>query len=140
MSTFALAALAAVSFGLWTIFHKAASPHIDQVLGAIIVSATAVLLGTAILLPRLKAKELVSDPKGILFVALAGVCAFFIDFLALSAYSKGLSITVGGPIIIGGSIAIATIIGFFLGETVEFLKLVALLLIIIGAAILARYE
>lgn len=140
MSAVFLAALAAVSFGFWTIFHKFASPHIDQVLGAIIVSLTAVMLGAVILLPRLKTKELVSDPKGILFVVLAGVCAFFIDFLALSAYSKGLPMSVGGPIIIGGSMAIATIVGFFLGETLDFLKLVALFLIIIGAAILARYE
>ncbi|HUV43135.1 MAG TPA: EamA family transporter [Patescibacteria group bacterium] len=140
MSAVYLAFLAAIAFGFWTIFHKYASPHIDQVFGAILVSLTAVILGAVILLPQLKNKQLVSNPKGILFVVLAGICAFFIDFLALSAYAKGLPISVGGPIIIGGSIAIASIIGIFLGESVGFLKILALFLIILGSAILAKYE
>lgn len=77
--------------------------------------------------------------KGIVFVVLAGIAAFFIDFLALSAYSKGLSVSVGGPIIIGGSIALATIIGFFMGDSISLLKIVALILIISGSGILAYF-
>ncbi len=132
------AILGAIVFGLWTIFHQQASSYIDSVFGAIIVSVTAVLLGLIILLPRIKTTALVSNPKGLIFVILAGVCAFGIDYFALKAYGSGLSISVGGPIIIGGSIAIASIIGFFLGDSVTFLKIVALSLITLGAAILSK--
>ena len=132
-----LAILAAVSFGLWTVFHKIASPYINQIFGAIIVSFVAVIVGLIVLLPRFKHIQLMSDWKGILFVALAGIAAFFIDYLALSAYGKGLPVSVGGPIIIGGSIALASIIGFFMGESVSLLKIVALILIIGGSGILA---
>lgn len=137
MSAIYLAILAAVSFGLWTVFHKIASSYINQIFGAIIVSFVAVIVGLIVLLPRFKHIQLISDWKGIFFVVLAGIAAFIIDFLALSAYSKGLSVSVGGPIIIGGSIALASIIGFFMGESISLLKIVALFLIIGGSGILA---
>lgn len=137
MNPIAFAILAAVAFGAWTVFHKLASPYINQVFGAIIVSLTAVILGSFFLLPNLKQTQLFTNSKGITFLILAGVCAFFIDFFALQAYSKGLALTTGGPIIIGGSIAIATVIGFFFGDSVTTLKLVALALLVSGAALLA---
>jgi transporter family protein len=137
MDAIYLAIFAAVSFGLWTVFHKLASPYINQIVGAIVVSFVAVLVGLIILIPRFKHIEFFNDWKGILFVVLAGIAAFFIDFLALSAYGKGLPVSIGGPIIIGGSIALATIIGFFMGESVSLLKIAALILIIGGSAILA---
>ena len=132
-----LAILAAVAFGLWTVFHKIASPHINEVVGAIIVSFVAVIVGLIVLLPKIKETQFFTDWRGILFVVLAGVAAFLIDYLALSAYGKGLPVSVGGPIIIGGSIALASIIGFFMGESISLLKVVALTLIIGGSTLLA---
>ena len=120
-------------------FHKLAAPHINQVFGAIIVSFTAVVFGTVILLPQLKNVQLITNPKGLFFLIFGGIAAFFIDFFALQAYSRGLQITVGGPIIIGGSIAVAAIIGFALGEQISAPKLLALFLIFIGSGILARF-
>ena len=137
MSAVYLAILAAVSFGLWTVFHKVAAPHIDKVVGAIVVSAVAVIVGLIVLMPKIKSVHLFEDWRGIVFVALAGIAAFFIDYLALSAYGKGLPVSVGGPIIIGGSIALASIIGFFMGESVSLLKIIALILIVGGSGILA---
>jgi len=131
------AILAAITFGLWTVFHQAASAHINQIFGAILVSFTAVIAGTLVLLPQLKNVQLVTDQRGVYFLILAGVAAFALDFFALQAYSKGLPITVGGPIIIGGSIAIAVVVGFLLGEPVTLTKLIALALVISGATILA---
>ena len=131
------AVLAAAAFGLWTVFHKLASPHINQIFGAIIISLTAVLFGSIALFVKFKDIKLFTDVKGIYFLIFAGISAFFIDFLALHAYSKGLPISIGGPVIIGGSIAIAIVIGFFLGDTVTALKALGLGLIIAGAVILA---
>ncbi len=137
MNPIIFAVLAALSFGLWTVFHKIAAPYINQVFGAIVVSFTAVAFGAIFFLMRAKDTQLVSDPKGVIFLVLAGVAAFFIDFLALQAYSKGLPVTIGGPIIIGGSIAIAVIAGFFMGDAVTAFKLLGILLLVAGAAILA---
>lgn len=137
MSAIVFAVLAAIAFGFWTVFHKLASVYIDQVFGAIVVSFTAVLAGLIVLLPKLKTTQLVQDQKGVYFLVLAGVMAFAIDFFALQAYSKGLTITVGGPIIIGGSIAVAALIGFILGDSVTVPKIVGLLLMIAGAIVLS---
>lgn len=133
--TFAI--LAACAFGLWTVFHQLASPHINQVFGAIVVSLTAVLVGMLFLVPKLNGAPLVTDQKGVYFLILAGVTAFAIDFFALHAYSQGLPITIGGPIIIGGSIAVAAAVGFFLGDALTPLKILGLGLLVAGAVILS---
>ena len=54
-----------------------------------------------IFFPKIKTVTLYSDPKGILFIILAGICALGIDYFALKAYSSGLEISIGGPIITG---------------------------------------
>lgn len=133
------AIVAAIAFGIWTVFHQQAADKIDYLVGAIIISLTAVVLGLIFLLPKIKTTTLYSNPKGILFAVLAGVCALAIDYFALKAYGSGLAISVTGPIIIGGSIAIAAIIGFFLGESITLMKVLGLLLVIVGSAILAVF-
>ena len=120
-------------------FHKLAAPYINQVFGAIVVSLTAVILGCFFLFTKIKDEKLFTDPKGVMYLVAAGLCAFCIDYFALKAYSKGLPITIGGPIIIGGSIAIAIVIGFAMRDTVTLPKIIALLLLTLGASILAIY-
>lgn len=133
------AIIAAIAFGVWTVFHQQATDKINYLVGAIIVSLTAAILGLIILLPKIKTTILFSNPKGILFAALAGVCALAIDYFALKAYGSGLAVSVAGPIIIGGSIAIASLIGFFMGDSITLMKVLGLLLVIIGSGILASF-
>lgn len=133
------AIIAAISFGLWTVFHQQAASSIDYLFGAIVVSLTAVIVGSLALFPNLKSTVLYTNQKGILFAALAGVAALAIDYFALKAYGSGLEISVGGPIIIGGSIAVASTIGFFLGESITLVKVLGLVLVIAGSVILATY-
>ncbi|MBU1037088.1 EamA family transporter [Patescibacteria group bacterium] len=130
------AIIAATAFGAWTVLHQQAANKINYLFGAIIISLTAAILGLMFLLPRIKTTTLFSNPKGILFAVLAGACALVIDYFALKAYGSGLTISIGGPIIIGGSIAIAALIGFFLGESITLIKVLGLLFVIIGSGIL----
>ena len=133
------ATLTAIVFGLWTVFHQQAADKINYLFGAVIVSLTAVIVGLIFLLPKISSTTFYSDPKGLLFVALAGICALGIDFLALKTYGSGLAISIAGPIIIGGSIAVAAIIGLFLGESITTTKILGLLCIIIGSGMLAAF-
>jgi len=134
------AIIAAVAFGTWTVFHQQAADKINYLFGAIIVSLTAVIVGLIFLLPNIKTTNLFSNPKGILFMILAGVCALAIDYFALKAYGSGLAISVAGPIIIGGSIVVAVLIGFFLGESITLIKIIGLTFVIIGAGILSAIK
>lgn len=131
------AIIAALSFGAWTVFHQQASSHINNLFGAIIVSLTAVILGSLFLIPGIKSTTLYSNPKGIIFAILAGVTALSLDYFALKTYSSGLSVSIAGPIIISGGVAIAALIGLFLGESITPNKILGLALVIIGSAILA---
>jgi uncharacterized membrane protein len=45
------AIMTALVFGLWTVFHQKAAMNINSLFGAIIVSLTAVIIGTIILIP-----------------------------------------------------------------------------------------
>lgn len=132
------AIMTAIFFGIWTVFHQQASQHINPIFGAIIVSLTAVILGSIVLIPQLKGITLFTNQKAIIFVILAGLAAFAIDFFALKTYATGFPVSIGGPIIIGGSVAIAAIIGLvILGEPVSLMKILGILLVIGGASILA---
>lgn len=132
--------LATISEGLWAVFHKLAAPHITQVFGAIVISLTAVVFGGFFFLVNYKNIQLFTDVKGIVFVVLAGIAAFGIDFFILQAFSRGMALTVGGPIIIVGSTFMIVVIGFMLGESISFLKIFCISLMLIGAAILSVVE
>ncbi|MDO8538523.1 MAG: EamA family transporter [archaeon] len=134
------AVLTAVSLGAWTVFHNQASPHINPIFGAIIVSLTAVIVGTIFLIPQIKNTTLFSNTTGIIFVILAGVLAFAIDYFALKAYASGINVSIAGPIIVGGSAAVASVIGFiFLHEPITLAKIAGMALIIIGAIVLTAF-
>ncbi len=121
---------------LQTVLFSAASRHISSTLGAMLLSGTAFVVGLAFVLPNVRTGSLIWSTRGIVLVGLAGVCAFAIDYFSLKAYGSGLTISVGAPIIIGCNIALVSIIGLALGEPVSFLKILAILLIGIGASIL----
>jgi uncharacterized membrane protein len=131
------AIIAAFASGCWAVLQQQASDKINYLVGAIIVALTAATLGLLILLPRIKSTTLFTNPKGIVFVVFAGICALAVDYFALKAYGSGLAVSVAGPIIIGGRIAIASVIGFFMGDSVTVMKVLGLLLVITGSGILA---
>src|SRR3989344_1171882 len=126
------AVAASIFFGFWTFFHQQASSKIDYLFGAIIISSTAVAAGLLLLLPRIKSTVLFTNPKGILFAVLSGFCALAIDYFALKSYGSGLAVSVAGPIIISGSVAMAAVIGFFLGESITWIKVLGLVMVIGG--------
>ena len=140
MSALIYAVVAALSLGLWTVFSNKAAGHVNQALGAVIISAVAVVFGLVVFFLQKRTGALVSNKFGLLFILLAGLAAFLLDYATLKAYNGGLGVTVGGPIIIGGSIALAAVIGFFMGETFTWLKLLGILLVIGGSAMLAAFQ
>lgn len=65
MAPIIFAILAAVSFGSWTVFHKIASPYVNQIFGAILVSLTAVIFGAIVFFFKVKNEPLFTNPKGV---------------------------------------------------------------------------
>ncbi len=140
MNALVFAAIAAVFGGLLEVFRRIGSPYVDQIFGAVIISLVGVIIGGAALIRKMiEHKQLYTGTKGLVFLTLAGAMVFFIDYFALKAYAKGLSVSVGGPIIIGGSMAVAALVGLLLGESVTAIKIISLFLLILGAVLLGYY-
>ncbi len=133
------ALIAGCSFGMWFVFHKLASGHVAQLFGAVTISFIAVLFGALIWAGRgFQIEDYQFSYKGLLFVILAGVAAFCIDYFSLQAFSKGLSVSIGAPLIVGLSTAIPVLVGIlFLGETITIVKALAIGFIALGAILLS---
>ena len=72
---------------------------------------TGALIAIGIILSRLKSGTLEITSRGVVILLIAGICVFSVDYFSLRAYSKGLSITIGAPILVGGAILVATTLG-----------------------------
>ena len=131
-----LAALVAVAVAIYTVSVRSAAQHIDALFGALVISATALVVELILLLPRIGRVRLFTEPRALLFAAVAGVCAVGVDYLTLRAYGSGLRVSIGAPIIIGGGIALATITGLILGERIDAARLAGVCLVIAGAVVL----
>ena len=132
------AVIAAIAEGVWVTMHKQASSYIDNLFGAILVSLTAVILGLLLLAPRLGTAIKATSSRGLIYVVLAGVAALAIDYLVLKAYTSGASVTVVGPIVIGGGVAASAIIGVMFGDALTVSGVSGVVLIAVGASILSR--
>lgn len=76
--------------------------------------------------------------KGIFYAILAGVLVGLSEILAFYLFSRGISVSVGAPIIIGGSVVFAVLLGLFIGEKINLYQILAIILIIIGIVILSK--
>jgi len=136
MSAVFYAVIAAVAAGFYSYFQRMASPSVNQLFGALLVSATALAIAALLISSQLQRIQLFTNPVGIWFLLGAGAAAFSIDYFTLQAYSKGLPISVGAPIGIAGGIATAVVIGLLLGEQLSLAKLTGLVLVVLGGIVL----
>jgi uncharacterized membrane protein len=134
-----LSILAAFALAGITIFEKIGAPYVNKVFGIILIQASALVFSGFALFTKTKGESLINSPKGITFMVLTGLSVFIFDFLVLKIYASGYPVTVAGPIITGGGVAIIAVIGFLMGEQINLTKIMAIVLIFIGTVMLSRY-
>jgi uncharacterized membrane protein len=140
MSAVFYAVIAAIAAGLYSYFQRLASPSVNQLFGALVVSAAALTIAALLLAFQLGKIRLLTNPTGLWFLLGAGAAAFSVDYFTLQAYSKGLPISVGAPIGIAAGVATAVVIGLLVGEQLSLAKLAGIVLVIVGGVILVAYE
>lgn len=140
MSAVFYAVFAALGAGFYNYFQRLAAPGVNQLFGALLVSATALTVSAMLLAFQLGKVRLFTNPVGLWFLLGAGAAAFSVDYFTLQAYSKGLPISVGAPIGIAGGIATAVVIGLLLGEQLSLAKVAGLLLVALGGIVLVIYK
>lgn len=137
-----LAIITASTFGLYNIFIKMGSGRIDEVLGAVILQVVAAALGGlyAIFL-HLNGHHFAISTKGTLFAVAAGVAIGVAEILTFMVYAKGAPASMATPIIMGGSILIAALIGFvLLREHLGAMQLVGVACVIAGVALISAFS
>lgn len=135
-----LALLTACFYACYNILIKLASTHIQQLAGAVILQVTAFVLGVLwLVFMRQKGGEVEVTTKGVWLAILAGVFVGLAEIFSFVVFSKGVPASAGIPVIIGGSVLIATLAGFFwLQETMTLPRVLGAVLIIAGIWMLSR--
>ena len=140
MNWITLAIITAFSYGAYNVFIKIASGHINQIVGAVILQIVAAMLGGVLLvILKMTNASLTISQKGVVYAVLAGLFVGLAEITSFFVFSKGVSASVGVPIIIGGSVLVAAMLGlFFLKESLSPMQYLAIALIVAGVGLLAK--
>ncbi|MCB2377062.1 EamA family transporter [Hymenobacter sp. BT635] len=140
MPWLALALLTAFCLALYNFFIKLAADHIPAAVGAVVLQIVAAGLG-AVWLLRLKllGQPLPITSKGLGLAALAGLGVGLAEILTFVVFSRGVSSSVGTPVIVGGSVLLTAVLGLVvLREALSWPQALGLVSIVLGIALLAR--
>ncbi|MFP5407388.1 MAG: hypothetical protein ACLGHY_13970, partial [Gammaproteobacteria bacterium] len=113
--------------------------HIEAVLGAVVLQFVAAFFGLAWLLYMKTSGGVIhSSGKGLLLATLAGLAIGLVEIMTFFIYARGMPVSVGNPLIIGGSLLVTTGVGYaMLREDLSPTQWVATGLIAGGLAVLA---
>lgn len=139
MNWILLAITTAIFYGAYNVFIKVSSGHINQIVGAVILQIVAALVGVIILLIlKITNSPLVISQKGVWFAVLAGIMVGLAEITSFYVFSRGVPVSTGIPIIIGGSVLVGAVLGLtFLKETLTPIHYLAIALIVAGVIILS---
>lgn len=127
-------------FGLYNVFIKISAEDINPILGAVVLQFVAAFLGLALLLvTQVQSGSLPFwTGRGLLLATLAGIAIGLVEVLAFFIYGRGVTVAVGNPLIVGGSLIVTTGIGvLLLRESVSAVQTLAIALIAGGVLLLA---
>ena len=140
MNWLLLALLTAFCLALYNFFIKLAAGYLSPAVGAVVLQMVAAALGAAWLLKlKLQGQPLSVTGRGLALAALAGLGVGLAEILTFVVFQRGVSSSVGTPIIVGGSVLLTALLGLVvLRETITLPQVGGLLLIVAGIALLAR--
>ena len=133
------ALLAGASMATYILVSRLAAPGIHPVIGAAVITGAAfVVNGAVLLVAKVTGGTLTASARSVALLVIVGAAAACADLFTLSAYTRGLQAT--SSLVIGGtSTVLVVVIGFLvLREPFTLLKLLALVLIAAGIALLQR--
>ena len=136
-SAILFAMLSGVSVATWTICLKLGSTKINAALGAMVISAVALVVNSAAMFTwRAHGHEMVLTQEAFWLLAVAGVAAAGVDIFALLAYEHGLRVT-ASLIMSGTSTALVLLVGFLaLQEPLTGVRALAIAFIAAGICLL----
>ena len=135
-----LALLTALCLAGYNFFIKLAANHLPPAVGAVVLQLVAAGLGAAWLVRlKLQGQPLPVSSRGLGLAALAGLSVGVAEILTFVVFKRGVPASVGTPVIVGGSVLLAALLGLVrLREALTLSQAGGLLLLVVGIALLAR--
>jgi transporter family protein len=134
------AILAGSMFGFYNFFIKLSADKLNPVAANIFIAGTSCLVAviSAICL-KANGQDLLITKESIKYPIIAGLFTGVAEIAYLLMYSKNTPITIGNPLVVGGSAVIAVSLGLIiLKEPVGAAKIVGILFTLTGLIILSR--
>ncbi|MBI4600017.1 EamA family transporter [Candidatus Uhrbacteria bacterium] len=140
MNWLIFALLATTTYGLYNFFTKLSADRLNPSIALIFVGIASFLVGlVSIGISKIFGQPILFSRNALLFPLLAGLFAGVAEIFYLMMFSKGAPLSIGNPLVVGGTVVIAAVLGlFFLREPLNATKIVGIVLTLIGLGILAR--
>lgn len=140
MGWLSFAALAAVSFGFYNFFTKLSADKMSPVIALLFITGSAFLVAlVGLLVMKVSGQELIFSKQKILWPILAGVSTGFAEIFYLFMFANKAPLAIANPIVVGGTIIVAVILGtLLLKEHINWVQATGLLFTLIGIIILTK--
>jgi len=140
MNWLILAILSATTFGFYNFFTKLSADKLSPIIAAVFITGASFAIAViAMITLKISGQAITFNKNMLLFPILAGVFAGVADVLYLFMFSSGAPITIGNPIVVGGTVFVAVVLGLvILREPLTVIKGIGIILVLIGLVLLAR--
>lgn len=140
MNWFTFGFLAAASYGFYNFFTKLSADKLSAPVVAMIMSASTFVIATIVAVAfRMNGQPVLFNRESLLFPLVAGLFAGFAEIFYIVMFQKGAPISLGNPLVTGGTIIVAVVLGLvILREPISVIKAFGVFLVLVGLVMLAR--
>jgi uncharacterized membrane protein len=140
MTWLAYGIFAAISFGFYNFYTKLSSNKFSPTIALLFLTGTSFSIALlATIFFKITGRPLVFSRDHIYLPVLAGIATGAAEIFYLFMFSKAAPLGAGTTIVVGGSFAVAVLLGvFFLKEQIDILKIVGFVSVILGIFLLSK--
>ena len=139
MKGIGLAILAGILFACYQLAVKLSAGHIQELLGAVVLQAVAVVVGILIFLTfKDGSEQLVYTSTGLKFAIIAGILVSLAEIIAFYAFAQDISPSVGITLIVGVNILVGLGLDYFWFKSdLSFSQLLGIVLVLVGVILIS---
>jgi len=134
-----LAMFAGVLFACYQFAIKLSAPHIQEILGAVILQGVAVIVGMFLFfIVRDAETTLVYTKEGLRFAIIAGIFVGLAEVATFYAFAQDISPSIGITLIVGFNVLIGLCLDYFwLKSDLSWSQLLGILLVLSGVVLIS---
>ncbi len=140
MNWLVFALLATITYGFYNFFTKLSADKLSPSIALMFVGvASCIVALVSIIFSKISGQPLVFSRGALLFPLLAGLFAGIAEIFYLTMFSKGAPLSIGNPLVVGGTVIISVVLGLILlKEPLNGIRITGIIITLVGLVILAR--